>query len=135
MVNWQDPNAKISRFFSVREVTNGDPRRIPIAGSQVERNILALAAELDKVRIAWGGPIGVTSWYRPPEINAAVGGVRNSQHINGSAADIYPIGGRDREFEQWLDKFWGNKALGYGQAAGRGFTHVDLRSGRIRWNY
>lgn len=134
-IDWNDPAAKVSKHFRVAEVTQNDPRRRPAPGSQIEANILRLAAELDKVRDAWGSGIIVTSWYRPPAINAAVGGVSNSQHLTGSAADIYPVNGRMRDFETWLDTFWGNRALGYGQAAGRGFTHVDLRPGRIRWNY
>jgi Peptidase M15 len=73
-------------------------------------------------------PIGVTSWYRPYAVNLAVGGVPDSQHITGAAVDIYPMEGGDQEFEDWLDNNWGG-ALGYGQAAGRGFTHIDLRPG------
>lgn len=34
------------------------------------------------------GPILVTSGYRPPLLNKAIGGSRNSQHILGQAADI-----------------------------------------------
>ena len=43
---------------------------------------------LDKVREMWGKPIGVNSGYRSPELNRAVGGVANSQHVRGEAADI-----------------------------------------------
>jgi putative chitinase len=140
-INWRDPQEKISKFFTVGEVTQNDDRRIPTPGSEVEQNIFALAKELDKVREAWGGPIGVTSWYRPQAINRQVGGASNSQHLYGSAADIYPMDERGMHFEQWLDEQWGG-GLGYGQESGRGFTHVDLRdggwkrgSGSIRWTY
>jgi uncharacterized protein YcbK (DUF882 family) len=134
-IDWNNPNAKVSNFFTVGEVTQGDRRRIPTAGSQVEKNIIRLAAELDKIRQKWGRPIGVTSWYRPTAVNAEVGGVSNSQHINGSAVDVYDMGGREREFEEFLDREWGDRALGYGVASGRGFTHLDLRLGGIRWTY
>ena len=43
---------------------------------------------LDKLRDGWGRPIIVTSGYRCKELNAAVGGTRNSQHLKGQAADI-----------------------------------------------
>lgn len=132
-IDWRNPNCKISRYFTAREVTNGDARRIP-TDAAVVANILELAAELDKLREAWGSPIGVTSWYRPPRVNAAVGGVPNSQHINGGAADVYAMSGNERQFEEWLDSRW-DRALGYGVASGRGFTHLDLRPGRIRWWY
>lgn len=140
-IDWNKPDCLVSKYFTVREVTQGDEQRIPTPGSEEEINILTLAAELDLVREAWGGPIGVTSWHRPYWVNKAVGGVSNSQHITGGAADIYPIGASEYEFEEWLDARWGG-ALGYGAAAGRGFTHVDLRGGgfdrgqgEIRWSY
>ena len=140
-INWRNPDQLISKYFSVREVTQGDPRRIPAPGSTEEQNILLLAKELDKVRAEWGSAIGVTSWYRPTAVNREVGGVSNSQHINGGAADIYSADGRDQAFESFFNQHWGG-AVGYGVAAGRGFTHVDLRGGGwrrgaalIRWNY
>ncbi len=131
MVDWNDDDCKVSKHFTVGEVTQGDRRRIP-TDPKIQANIIRLANELDKIRDKWGKPIGVTSWYRPPAINRAVGGVANSQHINGNAADIYPIGGDIHAFQKWVDSHW-PMALGYG--AKRGFVHVDLRPGRIRWNY
>jgi uncharacterized protein YcbK (DUF882 family) len=131
-IDWDDWDCKVSEYFTVGEVTQRDKQRIPKTEA-VKANVVKLAKELDKVRQAWGKPIEVTSWYRPPAVNKAVGGVSNSQHINGSAADIRPIGGDIHAFQKWLDKFWGDKALGYG--AKKGFVHVDLRLGKIRWNY
>lgn len=130
-IDWHNNNCKVSKYFTVGEVTQWDRRRIPTNSAHIQ-NILTLAKALDKIRNDSGCAIGVTSWYRPPAINAEVGGVSNSQHINGSAADIYPIGGDIYAFQKWLDKQW-DKALGYG--AKKGFVHVDLRDGRIRWDY
>lgn len=140
MINWQNPNTKVSKFFTVGEVTQGDRRRVP-PNVPIELNIIRLAWELDKIRADWGSPIGVTSWYRPPEVNRAVGGVANSPHLEGLAADIYPIGGNLQEFQKWLDARWYGR-LGYGAA--KGFVHVDLRNGKgfnstttkgERWGY
>ena len=36
------------------------------------------------------GPILINSGFRSPRVNALVGGVRNSQHLLGQAADIWP---------------------------------------------
>ena len=36
------------------------------------------------------GPIIVTSGFRNPRVNTLVGGVKNSQHLLGQAADIRP---------------------------------------------
>ena len=133
MINWHDESCKISKYFTVGEVTKGDPRRIPVSNSKHAQNIVNLAIHLDKIREEWGHPIGVNSWYRPPQVNAEVGGAKNSQHLNGSAADIKPLGGGSvYEFQAWLDKRW-DRALGYG--AKKGFVHIDLREGRIRWIY
>ncbi|MGF1481259.1 MAG: D-Ala-D-Ala carboxypeptidase family metallohydrolase [Cyanophyceae cyanobacterium] len=135
VIDWDDPNSYVSEYFTVKEVTQGDRRRIPQT-DDIKQNIVTLAKYMDEVRKLWGSAIGVTSWYRPPRINAMVGGVRNSQHISGRAVDVYPLNGKSAEFEQWLDQVaWKNRALGYGVASGRGFTHLDLRPKRIRWHY
>lgn len=47
-----------------------------------------IAHVLDPLREAWGKPIRVNSGYRCPKLNKAVGGVSNSQHLKGEAADI-----------------------------------------------
>jgi putative chitinase len=123
-INWSDPSQKISKYFSVGEVTQGKANRIPKDPEVIER-ILVLAQHLDLVREAWGHPIKVTSWYRPKLVNQAVGGARNSQHILGSAADIYPLAGGDiHSFQRWLENRWKGSV---GRGAKKGFVHLDLR--------
>lgn len=54
-----------------------------------EENIRALVEEvLEPVRERFGKPITVNSGFRCPIHNRAVGGVANSQHMRGEAADI-----------------------------------------------
>jgi putative chitinase len=127
--NWETP---VSRYFTVGEVSKRDEKRI-VYNEAHRKNVLKLAKHLDKIREDWGSGIVVTSWYRPPAVNAVCGGAKNSQHLNGSAADIRPVNGRISEFQSWLDKRW-DMAMGYGAQKGQ-FCHVDLRPGRIRWNY
>ena len=43
---------------------------------------------LDPIREAWGEPIVVSSGYRCKELNTLIGGVKNSHHMLGCAADI-----------------------------------------------
>ena len=43
---------------------------------------------LDPLRIAINSPIIVTSGYRSPSLNKALGGSSTSQHLRGQAADI-----------------------------------------------
>ncbi len=55
-------------------------------------NLTALASNvLDPLREAYGKPIVVTSGYRSEKLNRAVGGVKNSQHLTGCAADIRSV--------------------------------------------
>ena len=57
--------------------------------SEVIMNAIALAENvLDPAREQLGMPIKVNSGYRCPLKNKAVGGVENSQHLRGEAADI-----------------------------------------------
>jgi zinc D-Ala-D-Ala carboxypeptidase len=45
-------------------------------------------AGLERVRLFLDHPMIITSGYRCPELNAAVGGVVDSQHLRGEAADF-----------------------------------------------
>lgn len=60
---------------------------------------------LDPLREAWGKPIKITSGYRSTKLNKIVGGVNNSDHIYGRAADIQPIGENFDEFLKFI-KDW-----------------------------
>lgn len=51
-------------------------------------NLLNLVLVLNRLRICFAKPIIVNSGYRSPQVNAAVGGVYNSKHVQGLAADI-----------------------------------------------
>ena len=52
-------------------------------------NLVYLAAYvLEPLRVAMGRPIRISSGYRCERLNQAVGGVKNSQHLKGQAADI-----------------------------------------------
>lgn len=44
---------------------------------------------LDPLRELFGKPIMVSSGFRSKDLNAAIGGAKNSQHMRGEAADIY----------------------------------------------
>lgn len=81
------------KYFTIEELTRstvatarGIPN-IPGENELAALEVLVLAL-LDPLRELWGKPIYVNSGYRSPELNKAVGGVANSQHIKGQAADI-----------------------------------------------
>lgn len=84
-------DSMMSKYFSYEDLTRTN-KKIPNIPNEAEKqNLITLATTiLDKVREKYG-PIWVDSAFRSPEVNAAVGGVSNSQHLTGSAADIYAM--------------------------------------------
>jgi len=52
-------------------------------------NLQKLAEQMEKVRALFNRRIEITSGYRNPQVNAAVGGVPNSAHALGYAADFH----------------------------------------------
>lgn len=56
------------------------------------RNVIRMAAFMEEVRLMLGVPLRVTSWYRSPAVNKAVGGVPTSAHQLGLAVDFQPQG-------------------------------------------
>ena len=85
-------------YFTIKELSNSQTAKklgidnTPTPEIRVKLNTLILA--LDKIREQYGKPITVTSGYRCPELNRAVGGAVNpdgtpkSQHCKGEAADL-----------------------------------------------
>lgn len=81
------------KYFTIDELTRSTvatARGIPNVPGENEREALEVLtlALLDPIREIWGKPIYVNSGYRSPALNKAVGGVSNSQHMKGQAADI-----------------------------------------------
>ena len=103
------------------------------ANSQVVKEIIRLAEYLDRVRAFLGNRrIDVTSWYRPLDINLAVGGVSNSTHILGMAGDFTVEGIPPLDVYRLLHP-WHGRIGGLGRSTR--FTHLDLRGYAARWNY
>lgn len=50
---------------------------------------------LEPLRKHMGRPISISSGYRCPRVNTLVGGVKNSQHMYGQAADIRILNKQD----------------------------------------
>ncbi len=81
------------KYFTMRELTSSataEARRIdntPTTEAAVRLTTLVTHV-LDPLREMYGKPITVNSGYRCPQLNAAVGGAKTSQHMRGEAADI-----------------------------------------------
>lgn len=85
-------NFKLSEFFdSIAADRNGIKNEPSIdERATVERNINLLVDNvLDPIRDRFCTPIIITSGYRCPKVNKLVGGVNNSQHMSGCAADFH----------------------------------------------
>lgn len=81
------------KYFSLAEMCRSDKaRQYGIKNTpnqeQVDNLILLINNVLDPLREAYGKPINVSSGFRSVALNAKVGGVSNSQHLYGQAADI-----------------------------------------------
>lgn len=91
---------QFTKNFSYDELINSTTaKRLGLDNTpseQEKEKLRKLAIEiLQPIRDAWKSPIIINSAYRSEKVNAAVGGVKNSQHRLGEAADI-TIGGKDR---------------------------------------
>lgn len=77
------------KYFTIEELCKTSTGIANIPTQQVKDNLTKLVDTiLDPLREAWGKPIIITSGYRCPQVNKAVGGAKNSQHLTGCAADI-----------------------------------------------
>lgn len=111
-----DLNQKLSRHFTLKEMTaSGTAIKHNIDNTPLQEhveNLKRLCRQLlEPLRIRFG-VIRVTSGYRCPRLNEAVGGVKNSQHIDGEAADIHITGAEEGKKKMAFIK----KNLDYGQA-------------------
>ena len=83
----------ITMHFTLEEMYASDTaKRLGInnkPSTQTMINLVYLCAYvLEPLRVAMGKPINVSSGFRCQELNKKVGGVYNSQHLKGQAADI-----------------------------------------------
>jgi zinc D-Ala-D-Ala carboxypeptidase len=79
----------LSAHFSLEELVTTQQRGLDnTPDAKVIENLRRLASgQLEEVRMLLG-PVHVTSGYRSPEVNRAVGGQATSQHCEGLAADF-----------------------------------------------
>lgn len=77
------------KYFTIKELSSTNKIINNVPNASVINNLTALVDNvLDAARKLYDKPIKINSGYRSPELNKAVGGVSNSQHILGEAADI-----------------------------------------------
>lgn len=82
---------------------------------------------LDRLREKVGAPVTLTCVCRCPEHNAEVGGVSNSQHLLGAAADVVVPDGMT--VDELADISLDIGFDGVGRYYKDEFVHVDVRDG------
>jgi len=83
---------------------------------------------LEPLRIHVREPVIISSGYRCPELNRLVGGVPNSQHLTGEAADIYLSDTRKlRKWYNWMKKHVPYHQLIYETKGNHHWIHVSCR--------
>lgn len=99
-------NTPVTMHFTMEELYASDTaKRLGINNKpsvQQMINLVYLAAYvLEPLRVAMGEPIPIGSGFRCQQLNKAVGGVYNSQHLKGQAADLC-IGGDIEKGKRWF---------------------------------
>nr|DAE06041.1 MAG TPA: peptidase [Siphoviridae sp. ctsxw88] len=116
-------NKKLSANFCVKEFACKD-------GSDYILIDTELVSLLQKIRNHFNKPVIINSAYRNPTYNKKVGGVSNSQHTKGTAADIVINGISPKTVAQYAEYLMPNNG---GIGLYNSFTHVDTRANRSRW--
>lgn len=120
----KDGNKKLSTNFRVKEFACTD-------GSDPIFIDTDLVNILQKIRDYFGKSVTITSAYRTPTKNKAVGGETYSQHLYGKAADIKVSGVTPKKVAAYANTIL-PKSGGIGTY--KSFVHVDVRATKSRWN-
>ena len=104
---------------------------------EVIQNLTVLCEQvLQPLRDAYGVGIKVNSGYRSPDVNAAVGGSRTSDHCKGQAADIEIPGVANRDLALYIrDNFEFTQLILEGYIEGipdSGWVHVSYDSNNLK---
>lgn len=122
---------KLATNFSLSEFN----RRNYAVPTDVMRNLIELAKNLQVLRDEIKKPIKITSGYRPAELNAKVGGAKSSKHIIGQAADFKIEGYTPKQVAAIIEKLI---AAGKMKQGGLGtystWVHYDVRGTAARWS-
>ena len=123
---------KLTKNFSKKEFDCKCGCDMP---QDVLESVQKLSVQLQVVRNTSNAPISINSAYRCPSHNKAIGGVKNSQHILGKAADIRIKGLTADEVADLIESLYNKGEIQIG-GLGRynSFTHVDIRNSSPRWD-
>ena len=94
----------IPNYFKFSEfiITSVKVSNYPLDSDSLS-NLSRLWYILNRIRHCFGAPIYINSAFRTPSVNSAVGGVPNSYHLQGRAADICTLPHLMDDFRQFLN--------------------------------
>ena len=115
-------NIKLSNHFTLGEFLNVGKYPDNKPSLQVVANLTYGCLMLLEPARQEVGPIIINSGFRNSRVNALVGGVRNSQHLQGQAADIRP---KDPKQFQHLIDFLKAHTLTDQLLTGPGWLHIS----------
>lgn len=124
---------KISKYVSYEEsVKSQTAERRNIKNQpdteQTENMKYVAKNVFDKVREAMGCPLYVSSFFRSPELNKAIGGSKTSEHMEGCAIDIDHPTLNKKIFEYIKDNLTFNQLIWeFGDEESPAWVHVSLR--------
>lgn len=111
------------------KISNNPPASVRVHLTETITLLECIRAEWEEYceRYSLGTPaIRISSGYRSPELNKAVGGVKNSEHVEGYAADLQPVNGNQDEFERFMANEFSKKGYAFDQI-------IIERSKSSRW--
>jgi uncharacterized protein YcbK (DUF882 family) len=124
---------KLTKNFSKSEFDCSCNCEMP---KKVLDNVKILAEQLQIIRTISEQPIQINSAYRCPKHNKAIGGVKNSQHVLGKAADIVIKDYTAEETFYLISELINDgDMLQGGLGSYNSFTHYDIRKTKARWNF
>lgn len=94
---------RISKNFRLQEFVSEADLAAGLDFNTLENIYDLVTKVLQPVRDKVNFPIKVSSGYRNPTRNAAIGGVPDSQHVYGMAADIQPIPNTLENYQKMWD--------------------------------
>lgn len=100
-------------------------------GKLVHDNRLSVALQAIRDRV--GRPVRITSGYRCPKHNKAIGGAPASLHVSGEAADYQISGYSVIEMAAVAESSPDFRNGAVGMYPENQFVHADVRSGPKRW--
>ena len=125
---------QLTKSFSLHELTasetatrkglNNNPNN-----DEILSNLIYLSESvLQPLRDWYGKPINITSGYRSPQLNKAIGGSVNSDHCKGQAADFtVPRQDMKRVFEKLMTMDFDQLIWEFGDSTAPNWIHVSTK--------